>query len=216
VRPCIAVYFQQGRRNKLSSIGRNDAGHLIAVELTRLGFGEFLMLPYLREWNQKNDPPLPESEIRGIMSSASKKFYGYGCNNMKLVGSCVGKDNCPFVRKGKGVFKKKVFWRDFTIKGWQWVLSDTAKMIYNIALPEMEYRRQISPGGRIYVGHRELATIVGRKSHSRIGQYLEELRNLGLIIYVQGNPLRKNRKASEITRVVPIPEVPEIYRMSEA
>jgi hypothetical protein len=214
VRPCIAFYYQHCRRKGPSPIGRNDACHLIAVELGRLGYGQLEMLPYLREWNLKNDSPLSEGEIRGVMSSASKKFYNYGCNHIKLTSTCIGKENCPFIVKGKGKFKRKVLWREFILKGWQWVVSDTANMIYNMALPEMEYRRQISPGGKIYVNQRELATIIGRKSHSRIGQYLDELHNYGLIIYIHGDPLKKNRKASEITRVVPIPEVPEIYGMN--
>jgi hypothetical protein len=213
VRPCIAVYFAEGCRKGMTFVGRNGACHLIVVELRRLGFGELELLPYLREWNEKNQPPLRESELRSVKSSAYKKLYKYGCNNAKLTGTCIGKDNCPFVLRGKGIYKKKVLWREFTLKGWQRVLSDAAKMIYNVALPEMEYRRQISPGGRIYVNQRELATIIGRKSHSRIGQYLEELHNRGLIVYLHGDPLKKNRKASEIIRVVPVPEVPEIYRI---
>jgi hypothetical protein len=149
-----------------------------------------------------------------VVSTAYRYNYSYGCHQEKLSYTCIGKDNCPFIKKGVGGYKKKVLWRDFILKGWQWVLSPTANMIYNIAIPEMEYRRGISPGQTIYVQHRTIADIIGRKSHSRIGQFFRELDGHKLIIYKPGDPLNKNRKASEIERIVPIPDVPEIYRLN--
>lgn len=216
IKPCIARYYRDGCSKGLSAIGRNDACHIISVELRRLGFSEQEMLPYLRDWNKKNTPPLPDVDIKRVIEKAFRRVYNYGCHNRKLTPTCIGKNNCPYIRKGIGTYKKTILWRDFTLKGWQWVLSSAARMIYNMALPEMEYRRQISPGGKIYVNHRELALIIGFRSHSRIGQYLEELHNRGLIIYSHGDPLKKNRKASEIIRVVPVPEVPEIFKLGKA
>lgn len=212
VRPCIAIYFQDGCMQGLSAIGRNGACHLIAVELRRLGFGELESLPHLREWDKKNQPPLGDREIKKVISTAFRTSYKYGCRGSKVTPTCIGRDNCPYVKSGLGSYKKTVLWRDFILKGWQHVVCSPANMIYNIALPELEYRRQRSPGQPLYVNHREIKDIIGLKSHSRMGQYLIELAGFGLIKYVPGNPLKKNRKASEIIRVVPVPDVPEIYR----
>lgn len=214
IRPCIAVYFMEGCKGGLYSLKPNPACHLIAVELCRLGTVDAEAMALLKRWNKRCRISLPERDIGGAVSTAYRNIYKYGCHHANLSYTCMGKDNCPFIRQGIGTYKKKVLWRDFVLKGWQWVVSPTANMIYNIAIPEMEYRRGISPGQTIYVQHRVIAEIIGRKSHSRIGQFFEELDDKRLIVYKPGDPLKKNHKASEIIRIVPIPDIPEIYRMN--
>jgi len=214
IRPCIAVYFMEGCRGGLYPLKPNPVCHLIAVEFCRLGTVDAEAIYLLKKWNKRCNVSFAERDIGGVVSTAYRNVYNYGCRHTNLSHTCIGKENCPFIKQGVGSYKKKVLWRDFILKGWQWVISPTANMIYNIAIPEMEYRRGISPGQTIYVQHRVIAEIIGRKSPSRIGQYLKELDNRRLIVYIPGDPLKKNRKASEIIRVVPIPDVPGIYRLN--
>lgn len=215
IKPCIAILFRDGCIKGFSELDRNTAGHLIAVELKRLSFGESENTRILNNWNKKNQPPMRISEIDSIVASAYRKPYDYGCHhpNLKLI--CIKKENCQFIQKGKGKYLKKVLWRDVMLKGWMLILSNPAKMIYSIALPELEYRRQVGPGNRIYVGYRDISSILGWKSHSRLKGYLEELAGFHLIEFIPGDPLRKNRKASEVTRIVPVPDVPELLKQNE-
>jgi len=73
--PCIAKLLEgveQGIRNEA---GIRVASHYLAFRREDSKVVEKL----LAEWNNKNNPPLSENEVKGILSSATKMERGYGC-----------------------------------------------------------------------------------------------------------------------------------------
>jgi len=42
----------------------------------------------LKAWNRKNNPPLPDSEIKNVIKSALRGGYEYGCSSMKELNVC--------------------------------------------------------------------------------------------------------------------------------
>jgi hypothetical protein len=82
---------------------RNEIGHIIASELRRLSVqqeqAEIIMASV---WNPNNKPPLEESEIRTIISSAyGNGEYTYGCKEGSPLRSyldCVGFDDCLYMK----------------------------------------------------------------------------------------------------------------------
>lgn len=214
IRPCIAIHFRDGCRKGEKSPGQNPAGHLIAVELRRLNVDENDAIEILHDWDQRNSPPLGDRRLERIVWSAYRKQepYKYSCENHKLSHTCIGSQSCQFSKKSKGKIPNRKLGGIIMSKGWIWIMSNNAKLIYLMALPILESRKQVGTGGRVYAGHREIATILGWRWHSPVGKHLKELANMGLISYQPGDKCRKNRKASEISRTMPIPDVPIIYQ----
>lgn len=213
IRPCIAILFKLGCQKGDKAPGRNPAAHLIANEFYRLGITENDAWEFLLQWDQNNNPPLGEHDLGRIIFRAYKrsKPYGYYCQNEKLSYTCIGKDSCPWANRARKPNINQSLHASFTKKRWMWILSNNAKLIYLIALPLLEGRKQVGSGGRIYAGHREIASVLGWKYHSSIARYLKELAGYGLISYVSGEPKCSKHKASEIKRTVPVPEIPELY-----
>jgi hypothetical protein len=212
IRPCIAILFEEGCTRGDSAPGRDPAGHLITVELRRLNIPIEEAIEYLRDWNLLNYPPLRESELQKIISSAYRRTepYKYSCDHYKLSHTCIGKENCPWAKGTKPINNREIRYY-FLAKGWNWVLKSNTKLIYLWVLPLLEGRRQVGTGGKVYVGYREIASILGHKYHSDIKRYLDELSKFGLIKFIPGDRLRSKRKASEISRILTIPDIPEMY-----
>jgi len=52
----------------------------------------------LKEWNEWNSPPLPESELKACLQSAVRNGYVYGCNDNILAKFC-DRENCSLAKK---------------------------------------------------------------------------------------------------------------------
>jgi hypothetical protein len=213
IRPCIAIHFKDGCIKGDKTPGRDVAAHLIAVELQRLAINESQATIILEKWDDNNRPPLGYSIIQRKISGAfrRKNPYHYGCNHFNLGFTCIGQSTCHWFNKN-GLYKEnQSIIAAFSARGWIWILSDPAKLIYLVGLPKLEGRRSVAVGGTIFAGYRELAAMLGWKTHSRIKRYLDELKNFGLIQFEPGSKLCKDKKASSFSRVIEIPPVPEIY-----
>jgi len=156
----------------------------------------------LEHWNQHNHPPLKHSELQNAANNGYKGKYNYGCQHPILSSFCVG-DMCPYIKHVKST-KKKVVNHVFIDYGWQKYLSNVLVLIYFIALPYLEFKRRVGPGGLIYANHKQIAETCG-VSNRRIGENLKTLAVAGLIEYKPGLPQRWIGLASEIRRVIPIP-----------
>jgi hypothetical protein len=202
LRPCIGKMMETPLF-KGSFPQRNEACLVIASELRRVGKNEERVLEILRGWNWKNIDPLKESEVRSAMSTAFRKEYNYSCLNPNLKEFCVG-DSCPFANYIKG--KRKYFDnRMFLGYGWQNILSNVAKCVYCIALPELERRLGVGAGGLIIANQRRIAKWAG-VSEKSVRKALKELVEVSLITYEPGLPRKWEGKASKIRRFIPIPK----------
>jgi len=216
IKPCIAVHFINGCRSGFSSIGRNTAAHLIVVEMERLSIPESTAEKILFNWNTKNMPLLRGNELKKIIDRiyGRDKSYRYSCNHHNLSMTCIGKQNCPFFRGGvkATIEQRKGFEQQFKSKDWQWALSNQAKLIYLFAIPHWEYFKLQSYGRRLYLTYRQIAAVLGWRTPSHVKQYLQELERAGLIEFNTGSRWIREHKATEIKRILPIPDVPEHLR----
>lgn len=188
---------------------RNSTAVVLASELHRIGFSGEQIESRILEWNRHNSPPLKPSEIRGAIRSGTSGKYEYSCNHPILAGFCIGSD-CPYDKRVKSHLKKVRNHR-FLDYGWQHLLSNREVLLYFAALPYLEAKRQVGPGGMIYANHQQLADVAGI-SVKRIGRDLQKLADAGLIHYKPGIPRKWERRASEIRRIIPIPQPKPIKR----
>jgi hypothetical protein len=207
IKPCVAKIIEDGLY-KGSFPNRNVGGLIIASELRRIGKSVEEVVVRLREWNYKNKPSLRISQLNSVVKSAFGKEYKYSCNSEFLKSSCVGVDFCSF-GKGFTKFRKYNLNRTFLDVGWQLILSNSAKDIYYIALPELERRLGVGAGGVIMANYIRIAYFAGITPKS-IKKGLLELKEAGLLARcVIGVSRKWERKATEIQRVIPIPRPPE-------
>lgn len=78
---------QEGQRNETCI-------RLASYFLNLRGVKRDRALAILKEWNEKNHPPLAEEEIAKTLKSAQKNQYVYGCNDSIFKGYCKDKGNC--------------------------------------------------------------------------------------------------------------------------
>ena len=201
IRPCIATLVETSL-SQGEIPNRNEAAVIIASEFRRIGQTYDQATQHLEYWNQNNKPPLKYNELQKAVRNAYGKEYNYGCQNPVLKNYCVG-DICPFIKHVKSKWKKVQNFV-FIDYGWQNYLSLVQTLIYYTALPYLEIKRRVGPGGRIFANHKQIAESCG-VSNRRIGQQLDTLQTAGLIEYKPGLPLKWKGLASEIKRIIPIP-----------
>lgn len=82
--PCIARIFsgvEQGRRN--------TSGFILALHLKQCGLPAQLVYGSLVQWNQRNRPPLGDSELRSIVTRALRPQYpGFSCSSPDVQPFC--------------------------------------------------------------------------------------------------------------------------------
>ena len=205
-RPCIAKMMEAGLE-KGSFPDRSTGAVIIASELRRLGKQEDFVASYLIQWNQKNRPPKRISEIRSAINSAFRKEYRYSCHNVALEQLCIGKDLCSHARL-TSQSRKYTNNRKFIQHGWQNLLSNSATLLYYLAIIELERRLGVGPGGRVIANHRKLAKLAGITAKT-VGKALSELAGTPLIAHFKmGKPRKWEGRATEIRRTIPIPGPP--------
>jgi DNA-binding transcriptional regulator YhcF (GntR family) len=203
IRPCISIMFQNAY-SRGERPDRNTVALIIACELMRIDLHEAEIEYRIRKWNEGNKPPLRISEYRKAIRNAETGRYKYGCNNVHLELTCIGKDICPYYRGVKSN-RKTYNNRAFVKYCWPQYISNVAKLIYYLVLIELERRRQVGPGGKIYASYREIAQI-GGVSHHSIKKGLLELESVGLIRCKIGKSRVWERCATQIQRTIPIPK----------
>lgn len=95
--PCIKSILETG----ISKGARNNTCVAIASSMLQSGISQEEVLDELLAWNEKNDPPLPESEVTTTVKSAYSLVQsgrGYGCTFFKEHSYCVG-ESCPLFRR---------------------------------------------------------------------------------------------------------------------
>lgn len=205
IRPCIAKIWQTGFKSG-SVLNRSMASSILASEFIKLDYVQARVEDELYKWNRRNNPPLRQSEIRATIRTAIRRTYNYSCKHYFLEDFCIGNDLCMW-SKGKAEGKRYNYRALFTYK-WQLILKNVAKLIYWLALPEIEKRRGFKPGSKLYVSHRDIAYYAGiSRSHVKTG--LEQLFSYGLIDYKPGTSRRWEKNATEVRRIFPLPRPTE-------
>lgn len=207
MKPCVARILNNSFE-KGGVESRNRIAYVIAIEFRRIGKERSVAEKILNQWNDKNDPPLNYSEIRGVIKSAWKKDYTFGCNKEPIVlDFCIGKETCGYYKQIQGDHNKGSD-GDFFKYGWPKVLLPAQRCVYGLAIPEIEKVRGLKPGSLIYTSHREISKFSGIVL-GRVGEILESLRDKHrLIEYKPGQPYRWRVQGSEIRRKMPIPRPP--------
>ena len=202
IKPCVSLMLNDNFEGS-----RDRVAYIIATELRRVGKRPEVTEKILAEWDRDNVPPLGISKIRCKIRSAYKTDYTFGCNNEPIILEYCEKVNKDFCQYHKEIFPQKRIGsdRDFIKYGWQNHLTPGARLVYFMALPELEKRRGLRAGERLFASHREIAKACG-VSLDRIGKILEKLADKGLIKYKTGEPYRWRVEASGIQRIIPIPK----------
>ena len=203
IKHCVALMFvipsAHSRRNTLL---------ILASELRRLGLNKTEIRKRVNPWNEKLlDSYISESEINRTIGSAFKKDYGFGCDKNKIIKSfCKHLDRaqCIFYQN-RNVYKRprKEMYKSL---GYHKILSHTASAIYLIGLVDMEKKRNMFPGSRLFTSYRELAE-ESCIAISSVSKGLKELQNSKLIFYKPGQRGSLSRSASEIRRIFPVPKI---------
>lgn len=89
--PCVEKLIEEG----VGKGGRNNACVAIASSVVQSGVDREETVDILLNWNENNDPPLPESEVVRTVYSAyslAQSGRGYGCNFFKEHDYCIGSE----------------------------------------------------------------------------------------------------------------------------
>lgn len=211
-KPCVVEMLDTCLAKGQNSYERSKVALIIVVEHLRLTKPTQKIEQVLSRWNNRNDPPLHPSDIKNAIKQAPKYLdRGFGCNNEIMVDFCsFQKDKmlCPFYRKmmedqGR---KSKARHResDFYRYGWQEILKPMEILIY-LSLRQVEKNDHNKKAGQTVVAPYRLLVKFSGINKKYIKTSLIELRNLGLIKMKIGEPYRWKQKATEITRIIPIP-----------
>ena len=94
--PCVQYLLDNGA----SQGNRNNTCVAIASSLMQNGHKPSEVSEMMLEWNEKNEPPLPEHEVLTTVKSAHQLLVqgrGYGCTFFKDAGYC--QDGCPLLKE---------------------------------------------------------------------------------------------------------------------
>lgn len=210
-KPCILKMLITGLEKGENSFQRSKVALVIAVEFKRLGRNEENTERVLQRWNLKNVPPLNFSELTGAIKQAGKQKYDFGCNNEVMQCFCgfsKDRNECWFYkqlmvnlgRKSKARHRETDFYR----YGWQRILTLGQSAVY-ISLKRIETLKKKKPGQTFNAPYRLIEEYSGAYM-PHIRDILLRLEDVGLILCKIGEPYRWKLKATEITRIIPIPK----------
>ena len=203
IRPCLARLLKTDLVK--GDYPDSDAATVaLTAELLRLGMDEQEIEARLNEWNRSHSPPLRQAEFRRAVKNGIAYKYDYSCEHPILSYFCIGCD-CP-VHKRKEQRNRKVQNFRFLDYGWQNLLTKRQTLLYLCALPYLEIKRRVGPGGTIIANHWQIGKACGIPV-KRMGEDLQVLADFRLIEYTPGKPQKWKRQASVIKRRLPIPRL---------
>jgi hypothetical protein len=176
----------------------------LTAEFLRLQMDEHEIEAELKEWNCSNSPPLRAKEFQRAIQNGIAYKYDYSCEHPVLSYYCIG-TSCPVYKRKERKSRKVQNFR-FLDYGWQQLLTKRQILIYLCALPYLEIKRKVGPGGTIIASHWQIGKACGVPV-KRMGEDLQLLADFRLIEYTPGKPQVWKRKASVIKRRIPIPRL---------
>lgn len=206
LKPCVAAMLNDGVPRG-GALDPNSGCHIIACEFRRLGIEQDQAEEKLCEWQARTGGTLGYGEIKKTVRSAYGGEHIYACGlggKLYNSGYCVSHETCTYYRAhGGGVREPRDL--DFFEYGWPARLGSATSSVY-VAITVIEKKRN-HPGGKTLVTYRDLHRFSGA-SRGRMRDRLEELQAAGLLSFREGKPGSRHREATEIQRVLPIPEPP--------
>jgi hypothetical protein len=220
MKPCIACLLD----GNLGAAPRHEAAFCIAIELRRMGVEQSEARTIIRDWGWRIGYPKRTAE-RGVQSafqrepSGEYKYRPPGLRKQSpryrnvLAPLCaeIGcPENClplmPLYRgPGSETFER------FTDLGWPLHLRRrrlrSAVDVYH-AVCRLEEARGFAPGSQMFTHYRQLAALAEVDPRT-VGRALRNLEELGLVTFKPGRgsgPHARDRVASRVQRIVPIPQ----------
>lgn len=194
IKPCITKLLED------PSIREAENPFIVACELHRVGRTERQIDSLLTRLDIK------ASKVRGVIKSVITGRYEFGCPRLEEKGICLyeKREDCfwyqAIPRESQRSYRERDFWRF----GWPGRLTAPKIVIY-LAIIEVEKRRRLPAGSRLYVSRKELSGLTG-VSLPWVIKCCERLGKIGLIKFKKGLQHRWYGKASEVKRIIPIPK----------
>jgi len=193
VKPCIVKLLED------PSCKDGDNPFIIGCELHRVGRTERQIDSLLVSLSIRT------SKVQGVIKSiATGRYKGFGCPHLEEKGICLYKsrEECfwyqAIPRESQKPYRERDFWRF----GWSSRLTAPESMIY-LAIREVEKRRGLPAGSRLYVSRKELSGLTG-VSPPWVTKCCEKLERVGLISFKKGSQHRWYGRAGEVKRIIPI------------
>ncbi|MBA7478373.1 hypothetical protein ES707_13796 [subsurface metagenome] len=211
-KPCVLEMLDTCLIKGENSFQRGKVALIIAAEYLRLGKPTQKTDRVLSIWNNRNDPPLHPSDINNAIRDAPKYIDpGFGCNNDIMLAFCDFEEDktlCPYYRKmmeSQGR-KSKARHREshFYSYGWPIILKQPEILLY-LSLRQLEKLDHNKKAGQTIVTPYRLLVRYSGVHIAQIKASLIKLRRVGLIKVRIGEPYLWKVKATEITRIIPIP-----------
>ncbi len=95
--PCVDHIL----RTSISKGSRNRTMVALASSIMQAGYTQEETQEIIEQWNEQNDPPVNDRELRTTVWSAAREIEngrGWGCNSFREMGFCVG-DTCKIQRR---------------------------------------------------------------------------------------------------------------------
>lgn len=148
--PCIKALLEGVEMGMRNEVGIRLASYFLNFR----GLQRAKALAYLQEWNNKNKPPLPQSEINNILKSAETHGYVYGCQDELLSRFC-NVEACPFgeaeeTAKAKVVHTPSAELPDGRLIEEAFDGKDVYFLVYNPQTGRIDKAKEIEVEGVIY------------------------------------------------------------------
>ncbi len=222
LKPCVAFLLD----GNLGGAARHNAAFTIAIELRRLGLEEPRVAEALSRWSRKVGYR-PSDAKRALRSAFEKtpdgkwRYFPPGLHKrsrvyaetLKPTCDAIGcPANCPAMA-GKFAGPVKETFERFSDLGWPGYLKKhrwrSAVDVYE-GICRREKQLGLVPGVELFTTYEQLAGL-GEVHKTTVGKALRRLAALGLITFDPGSgsgPHSRDRVASRVGRVVPIPTPP--------
>jgi hypothetical protein len=206
LKPCVAQMLEEGPPG--GELDPNTTCYVIATEFRRLGKPHERAERELQEWAVRHSARGRSLRYAEVSKTVGRAYDSpditYGCGEdgpLYRSGLCMGRKTCPYYAKLGAQPKHDEL--DFYRYGWPVIIGSAAASLYN-AIRALEHERGV-PGGTTYANYRQLRYRSGC-SLSWVRDGLEKLAKNNLIEFVPGKQGSARGEATEIRRVLPIPE----------
>lgn len=219
LKPCIAVLLA----GDIGHCEPHNAAFTVAIELRALGLDEKAVESAMVRWahSVRWRPREAQRTAHAVFRRNTDGSWRWRSPGLRkttptyretLVPICeaVGcPHHCPPFN-GKYQGDRCQDFKRFRQLGWPKVLRTTATVETYKAICDREKELGLAPGSELRTSYRQLGQIGGH-DHKTIGRCLKRLRQVGLVEFTEGSgsgPQAKDRTASVVKRVVPIPPPP--------
>lgn len=149
---------------------RDDCAIRLATFFKKMGYPSNITLGALLGWNQRNVPPLKDSDIEKKVSQAYNNNYSYGCNDSVLRRYC---DSKCFLRKQKEKTIEDIKSVEDLIVEYKKYVKESSENVIHLGLGRIDKKmRGIAPG--------EVCEIIALPTAGKTALAINILRNVSI------------------------------------